>query len=675
MRLSERLGNFVPSMARAAGATAARSERGVVPIYQGLPRLPGLPRLSGWRGLRAWPGLPGLTGAIGLTGLVGLTCLGALPVVALADEAVAQGTELVVTANRLSETAASSLSAVRVITAEDLAAAGQMSLPDVLRQYGGVEVTTTGGPGQPSSVSIRGGSSTHTLVLVDGLRINSATSGTTAIEHLPVSLIDHIEIVPGPLSGLYGSDAVGGTIQIFTRGAQPAETTQLGLGVGSYDTQRGDVFHAGKAGALDYSLAAGYLSTAGFSATNPAAGSFTYNPFNLGQDPYRNLDTDVKLGWTEAEGHHLQLSLLRSRSVTHFDAGAGGDNFNRESLWQSSLRSDDQILAGWTSRLQAGVSRDHSFSGGAFPGFFETDQRQASWQNTVTVPYGRLIGGLEYQHDQVVSDTAFSATERSNRALFAGYAGDVGAHGLRANLRREDNSQFGGVTSGSLGYGYRFSPVWRVRASYGAGFHAPTFNDLYYPGFSNPALQPEHSRNHELGVNVDLGEQHFVITAFDNRVHDLIVFVVTDPATFAGAPFNVASARTRGLETSYAGRVEGLRLDLHATWQDPVDAQTGLQLQRSATRFASARASTALAGWQMSGEIQATGPRFDSPDQQAASRMGGYALLNLVLGHRLGADWHVDLRWNNVLDHAYTLAQGYNTAGSNVFATLTWQAP
>jgi vitamin B12 transporter len=579
---------------------------------------------------------------------------------------------MVVTANRLVEPVSDSLAAVRVITERDLAGSAALSLGEVLRQFAGVEVASTGGLGQITSVFMRGANPNHTLVLVDGQRLQSATAGTTAFENIPVGQIARIEVVPGPVSGLYGSDAIGGVIQIFTKGASSAPVTEVAVGLGSYQTGRLQASTRRRSGAFDYSLSLGYLGSESYNATSP---DIPFGLFNPDRDPYRNRNASARLAWRYLEGHSLGLNYLQSVSATHFDNGPASDDVGYQSLSQFGLTSIDQFTPAWNSEARVGIARD-SYRSDAF-GTTESLQRQASWQNTVRLEgVGRMLVGADYLAEQVGGDTVFSRTARATRAGFVGYAGDLGPAGLRANLRRADNAQFGSVTTGSLAAGYRLAPELKLRASYGTGFHAPTFNDLYasYPPYfySNPLLRPERSRNRELGADLDLAGHHLGISLFDNRIRDLIQIADDPEHPFASTVRNVDSARIRGVELSYVGARDRTRWEARATFQDPVDDATRLRLSRRATRFGSARLSQPWLGCDWSAELLAFGPRFDSANEAPATRLGGYGLINLVLARAIDTDWRAELRWNNLTAHHYVLVQGYNVPGSSVFGSLTW---
>lgn len=576
--------------------------------------------------------------------------------------------ETVVTAARIRQNLSDTLQPTTVIDADDIVRSGQQTLPELLQSLGGVEVTSTGGPGQSSGVFMRGANTDHTLVLVDGLRINSATVGTTAFEHIPINQIDRIEIVPGPLSSLYGSDAIGGVIQIFTKsGATKASTS---AGYGSYNTRNVDGSFSGSAKDTDFTLSAGYYETDGFDATKP---TIAFDQHNDDRDGYRNANVSARLAHHFDADNSVGITAFHSDGRTEFDNGPTTRDVNDQSLSAYSIYSENRLTSFWQSLLRFGTGRDDAVFTGAFPAEFRTDQDQASWQNTFAVIGGSLIAGGEYRREEISGDTIFVQTRRDIRSGFAGYRGDYSNHGIQFNARHDDYSDFGGRTTGSIGYGYRLTDAVRLRAAAGTAFHAPTFNDLYFPadpifgGGGNPNLEPERSRSHEFGVDYQRGAKRFAATYFDNRIADLIVF---DLATFT--PQNLESARIRGGEFSYSGTVLGTELRAKFTAQNPENVRTGLQLQRRARQHGSVAASRAFGAWKFGTEVVASSERFDSNSEDPAARLDGYALLNLYLTRRLSTQWEVDVRWNNVTDRDYELAQYFNTPGSNVFVSLRW---
>jgi vitamin B12 transporter len=599
----------------------------------------------------------------------------AVLIAAAAPLALAQNTEdaVVVTAARFPQARTQTLQPVNVITAEDIARGGQQTLIEVLQTLGGVEIASNGGFGQPSSVFMRGANSGHTLVLVDGMRIGSATLGTTALENIPLSQIERIEVVPGQLSSLYGSDAIGGVIQIFTKSGKYAPASSITAGVGTYGTGSVSGGVNRTLGDTDFSVNFGYFESKGFDATKP--GAFGHDP---DRDGYRNENVSGRIVHRLDTRNELGLTVFQSDGRTHFDNDPTIDAVNHQTLSAFSLYSSNQITGRWQSLVRAGESEDKITTTGAFPSFFGTRQPQFTWQNNLKLGPGTAIAGAEYLAQHVTSDSPFAQNHRTIKSAFAGYAGTYEEHDWQANIREDDNSQFGNHTTGLLGYAYRLTPELRLRVGAGTAFKAPTFNDLYAidPTGSftpNPNLRPESSHSKEAGVSYQMGTNRFSATYFDNHIDDLVIFVVTDPATFAGTVQNLESARIRGVELGYQGSFAALQAYTRVTLQNPVDEVTGLMLPRRAKEFGSAGLSKTSGSWTLGGEVVASSARFDQAGEAEGSRMHGYALLNLTASYALDREWSIRARWNNVFDRDYELAQNFNTPGSNVFVALQYQ--
>ena len=581
----------------------------------------------------------------------------------------AQDDVVVITASRVPQPRSQTLQPVTVITAEDIAQSGQQTLVEVLQALGGVEIVSNGGFGQPSGVFMRGANTGHTLVLVDGMRIGSATTGTTALENIPLAQIERIEVVPGQLSSLYGSDAIGGVIQVFTKGAKDAPATSANAGVGTYGTRSLGAGIRRTLGATDLSLNVGYFDTKGFDATKPSI-PFGHNP---DRDGYRNESVSAKLAHHLAQGHELGLTVFQSDGKTHFDSGPTTDDVNHQTLTAYSLYSSNQVTNAWKSLVRLAEGTDDSRVMGAFPGFFTTRQPQVTWQNDILIGPGTAIAGVEYLAQHVASDTPYAQTYRNVKSVFTGYTGHYGSHYWQANVREDNNSQFGNHSTGLLGYAYALTSALRVRIGAGTAFKAPTFNDLYFPGFSNPNLHPERSHSREAGLNYQVGAHRFSATYFDNHVTDLIIFVVTDPITFTGMPQNVNRAHIKGTELAYEAFIGALHVKAQATFQDPVDETSGKLLPRRARQHGTLAVSRGAGAWRFGGEVVASGARFDLPGEDPSTRMHGYALLNLTASYALNRALSLRARWNNVFNREYELAQNFNTPGSNLFLGLQYQ--
>lgn len=412
--------------------------------------------------------------------------------------------QIVVTATRQATRSNELLSDVSVITREEIEQAGQSTVEELLARQPGIEYITNGGPGTSSNIFIRGANADHTLVLVDGQRINSVSSGTASFSRLPLAQIERIEILRGPASSLYGADAIGGVIQIFTRRGEGPARFNASAGFGTNNTNELSAGVSGGTDVVSYSLQAGYYGTAGFNAIrNPANFSF-----NADHDGYRNQNASASLAFRPAPGHEFGLNLFNSDGVSGFDNGPG-DASNKESISSFSAYSRNRLASTWTSTLRAGRTTDDATSRttGNPDGLFRTDQDQLSWQNDIKLPVGQALLAAEYMKQQLSSSTSFTLTERTVRSLLAGWNGSLGDHRLQFNARRDDNSQFGDKTTGFAGYGYQFTPNLRAHASYGTAFKAPTFNQLYFPNIfgaiyaGNPNLRPEFARNREIGLD------------------------------------------------------------------------------------------------------------------------------------------------------------------------------
>ncbi len=561
---------------------------------------------------------------------------------------------VVVTAARAPQTPRQLVSDLVVIDAEQIARAGPIGLAELLQRHAGAELSATGGPGQPSGVFLRGTNTNHVVLLIDGVRVNSATTGTNALEHVPLSQIERIEVLRGPASSLYGADAIGGVIQVFTRGVDGTSARAV---VGSDRLREGSVGIGRVVGDTSWSLNAGGRDVQAFSATNDSH-PFSFNPDD---DPYRNVNLNARLSHRWAEGHRVTLRGPNTKATTHFDAGSGTDDINRQRVTSLALESEDRLNEAWRSTVRLARGSDHLNTEGAVPSRFDTDQDQVTWQNDLKFGAVDMIAGAEWRREEVTSDTAYTQTERRIASLFAGARTTLDALQLEGSLRTDRNSQFGTHTTGRVGAGYAITPAWRVTAAAGTAFRAPSFNDLYFPlsfGFSgNPDLKPERSRGFDAALRYGSGGTTIGLGVFQNRIEDLIA---VDP-TFTTV-INVNRARIRGATLAAAHEAGTWRADFEWTHQDPRDADTGMLLVRRARNPGRAGASIDLGPLRTGADVTATDDRFDSAANLPATRMAGYGLLGLYAIWTVTPQFSVNARVSNATDKQYVVAQGYNTA-------------
>jgi vitamin B12 transporter len=589
----------------------------------------------------------------------------AAPVSSSSSSSSTASTDYVVTASRTPETTGSTVRPVQVITAEDIRLSGAGSLTDLLATLGGVEITRNGGLGQSSSVFLRGANSDHTVVLIDGVRVGSATLGTASFEAIPLAQIERVEVLAGPSSSLYGSAAIGGVIQIFTKSAQRSPGVNVAATAGSNGLRQLAGSYAARHGDTDVSFGAQVLRTDGFNVTTP---DNTYN-YNPDRDGFINRSLNARVNQQLGGGHELGVQWLRSDGTTHFDDGIDVADTHADNRTQTlATYWQGPLMPGVQSELRLARAWDQSMAYSSYPGFINTVQDQASWLNHISLAGGTLSAGAEWLKQKVDSDTAYSVTSRSVRSGLLGWHAHYGALSVQADARHDRNSQFGNHSTAQLALAYQLDPSLRLRGSVGNAFTAPSFNLLYYPGFGNANLKPERSTSYELGGDWQVAGLSLGATLFDNRLRDLIDYA---PPTYE--PANVAQADNQGLTLTAAGALgEKTRAKLNLTVQNPQNSDTGYQLRRRARQFGGLHLTHQLGQVTVGTDLTVVGYRFDSVDESAGSRMGGYGLVALFASWRVTPDWSLEGRVNNAANKHYVSVPGYVTAGREGQLTLRW---
>ncbi len=575
---------------------------------------------------------------------------------------------VLVTATRTPQAARDVISDTLSIGAEEIARSGAGSITELLQRQRGIEVTRNGGPGTNSGVFLRGSNSNQVVVLIDGVRIGSATSGAAAWNAIPLGAVDHIEVVFGPLSTIYGADAIGGVVQIFTKKGQGSLALDAGLLAGSYGARAGSAGLSGSTGAFSYAISAGKERADGFSSTLPGSSSY-----NKDDDGYDRKHANGQLAWQLAPGHELGVVFLHSDQEADFDSGATVRAWSTQKLGTAALYSRNRLNSVWQMTTQAAQSRDKSGSFTSTASQIDTRQSQYSWQNDIALGPDNLQLLAEYRKEEVQSNTAALVRERSTTSWAASYSMKRGDHLLAAAARNDDSSQYGSKSTGSLGYGYRITPGLRLNASHGTSFRAPTFNELYYPGYGLPANRPEKGRNSEIGLHFDQGGTSLGAVAYRNRLSDLLVNTAPCPMPGFrfGCAYNVNQATLEGISLSARQQLgSAFTLSASADLQDPRDESTGKQLARRTKRHGNVALEYTAGSLRSGAEWQVSGYRYD--DAANRNRLGGYGLLNLYAAWDFDRSWTATLRWNNVADKDYELARNYGTAGSTVYAGLRY---
>jgi vitamin B12 transporter len=583
---------------------------------------------------------------------------------AFAESPSTQLDPVVVTATR-EETPISALSSsVSVITREDIERLQSNDLADLLRGIPGIDVTRSGGPGAPASVFIRGAESNHTLFLIDGVRYTTETFYNAQIQNLTPEAIERIEIVKGPRSALWGSDAVGGVVNIITRRAANGISGDASLRGGSYGTRdlAGRVGYGGSLGRASLSL-----QSQDFDGYPPLQGSTV----NRGHDSLNiAFDGRLKLGDFTLDARHLQAE--GTNEYVQFGANRSQGYLNRV----TALELGAPLGAGWRTRLIASLAYDtveqREPGDPARPAqldFIEVDRRSLEWETRGSLPGTDLIGGLSTSSSRLdnVYYSAFGdgdVRDRTERnAIFLQGSGDIGPVDLLLAVRETDHADFGHAATGNFEAGLLVWDGGRAALAVGNAFKEPELTDLFGP-FGNPDLEPERSKSAELNFRQSLGTRQLVTMAiYENRIKDMIEY---DPDTFM--PFN-QHTRIRGIEAGWRFEGESLSAHLSGNLQNPKSEVTGKRLVRRSQQSAQAGISYRTGRIQAGTDVQACGSRIDSND----ARMGGYTLLNADLRVKLVESLSLSLRGENLLDKNYELVDGFRTPRSSGYATLRYQ--
>jgi vitamin B12 transporter len=601
--------------------------------------------------------------------------LSTLVVAVLCNAAAAADSTLdpvVVSGTREPETLGRSSSDIVVIDSATIRTTTADSVEDLIRRAAGMQVVRNGGPGQNSGFFIRGASTNSTVVLVDGVRIGSATLGQAEFEALSLAQIDRIEVLRGPASSLYGADAVGGVVQIFTRRGSGAPRWSGGAEIGGYDSARGDAAASGAVGAWDFALSAAIEKSAGVSAIAP---NDQFGNFNPDRDGFRRKSGNVDVGFAPATGHRIGVRLLETKLNAQYDGSefpppdfaqdATPDFRNRLTTRVASLDYRGAPLRAWTTTVQLSRAVDDLTSGGNLLSRFVTTREQATWQNAIAVaPDQQLVVALEHQLERATADVFAGEQVRRNNAGVVGYSGKVGSASLQADVRHDDNSAYGAHTTGRAGVSFDVARGVKLRALAGTSFRAPTFNDLAYPGFGVPTVRPERGESVEAGAAWQSDDASVSATIYRNDVRDLIGFepdpakCPPDPSYAFGCAANTSRARLQGATIAATARWRGVDLRANVDFLDATDADTGVRLPRRAAHQESVAVDTTHGAWRFGAAMLFVGSRPDS-----GVVLGGYAIVDLRVAWQPQKTWRIEAKLNNALDRQVEPLRDYRGLG------------
>jgi vitamin B12 transporter len=566
---------------------------------------------------------------------------------------------IITTATRTPRPASELLEPVVVIDRAAIERSLAADLSDLLRFYAGIDIARSGGPGQTSSAFLRGTESNHVLLLVDGVELNPGTIGGAPFAAIPLAAIERVEIVFGPRAVLYGSEAIGGVINLITKRGGNRSALAISASAGSQDTAQAALGGGFASGGFDGSLDLDRFITGGY-VTQPAV------PVERGND---RSSLNANLGWGSGLWQ-ARLAVFESRGTQEyndfflvpvsqsFEDSTTALTLVRDSgSWRSTLiyaRYDDSIV------------QDQPNSVTTLTDFVETARDSADWQNDFVLGRHAVTLGA-YWSDESTAAESFGAYAEDSRVV-AVYAADslaVGAHSVEIGVRQTDHSTAGSQTSWDLEYGYAISGATRVVLSAGEGFRAPDSADRYSPCCGNPALLPETARHYEVALlRRPTARDDFRFAAFHTDIDDLISF---------GPSFvleNIDRARILGLEAGWRHVDEVWDAEVRALLLDTEDLATGLQLPRRADQTLTARLARRFGGFELGVDLLATSARKDS--SFSTTMLPGYGLVDLSARWQVGERWTLRGRLENLLDEDYVTADGYANPGRSVFLGVDW---
>lgn len=576
--------------------------------------------------------------------------------------------DVVVTATRAEQDIARTLADATVIGAAEIGRAGASTLPELLRTMGGVEILQNGGAGATSGIFVRGTKTSQTVVLVDGVRLENATSGTANLEFIPLSSIERIEIVRGPLSSLYGSGAIGGVVQIFTKKGSGAPLPWFSLAAGTRSTSQLRAGFSGEAEGTGFSIALARDRTAGHDATLP--GNFSRQEDRDG-NALRGLNASLRQALPN--NWSIGARVLASSGDARYDDpfSTPDDARYRYRTNAVSAFTRGRPAPHWQTELRVGETRiDYSFDAYGFAP--RTATRTTSWENWFDLPAGRLLVGAEQLRQRIAGDGitsgpfVYATDARRTDSVFAGYEIGVDRHLVRLQLRNDDIRGIASEPSATLAWGYQLSHHWLVRASVASAFRVPTFDDLYNPFGSNPALLPERSRGAEVAIEYRDRARSAKATLFASRIRDAIEL----DQNFV--PQNLADARVRGVTLEARHRVGDWHARASVTLQDPrADRDDGsvTPLGLRARRHAAVSLDWAPGPIRIGIEWLAQDDRVDAGN----NRIAGYGVVDLSGAYALDTHWELFARLTNLGNKSYQTGYLYAMPPRALLVGLRYQ--
>jgi len=586
--------------------------------------------------------------------------------------AFAKDDTLIVTASRVAQTADETLASVSVITKKDIEKHQYRTVAEAIGSLQGVVIGNSGGLGKQTSIFLRGTESNHTQVLLNGVKLATNAFGAPQIELIPLNLIERIEVVRGPQSGLYGSGSIGGTIQIFTKKGSGDLTPHLSIGFGTHDTKETTFGVSGGDTSTWYNLSGGYTETAGFNSCDGRSGTLFIGCFATepDKDAFRNANASLRVGHHFSNSLELEFFSLYSEGESEYDGYYNTTDFLQHSFGTTASFNVTNIWAIKSTLSQARLESDNKGAGAFAKGFADNQQDYFSLQNDIQLNDTHLLTvGYDYEDDKIETDNNYITRNRHSNGIFTQLVGEAGRHNYQISYRSEDDEQFGHHQTGAISGGVLITMNLRLTGSFGTAFVAPSLIDLYSPFGANPNLDPERSKSYELGLEGKHSGVNWSANAYRTDIKDLISL-----DTF-WVPQNISEAVITGLELQANGELVGIDLDGQLTWINPEDRSGGVNdgkvLARRAEQTFTLNASKSFGDFNLASKVFISGRRFD--DAANTRRLAGFTTVDLVGAYKVNKALTAHIKISNLFNEEYETVSGFNTDGSNIFFSISYQ--
>jgi vitamin B12 transporter len=589
-----------------------------------------------------------------------LSCAGCAAAATAADE-VAPANHIVVTATRTPTPIDEVLAPVIVIDREAIERSAAADVTELLRFHAGLDLGRNGGPGQTTAVFIRGADSNHTLVLVDGVRVNPGTIGLAALQNIPPGMIERIEVVKGPRSALYGTDAIGGVINVITRrGARDGWSAEIGYG--DYATRQASLNGGLATERLEFDFGVSWLDSDGFPTR-------TTDDTDRGYD---NLGASVQLR-ADVGPSEVALRHWSARGTSEYS------DFFLTPVDQDFEDSTTALAVAWpvgaAARVELGANRfEDRIEQNQSADYLRTSRNSLDAQLDWRWAPAHVLGAGAMFSDELASSEAYGERMHADTRqlnLFLQDRIEAGAQRALVAIGYTDHETAGTAVTGNLEYGYTLPGGMLLYGLAGSGFRAPDATDRY--GFGgNPDLEPERSRNFEVGARHRFAGRHAVsLSAFRNDIDDLIEFVTLSYDPFEGENRNVDEARIEGIEAAYEYDAAPWHLRVEAIHQDPRNLTTDELLYRRARDSLTVSAQRTIGPVQLGLDLLAAGERKDFGWPEPVT-LDSYVLANLTASWQVNRSLALVGRIENLLDEQYELAHTFNTPDRGVYLSVRY---